>query len=133
MVGITVTDRHEGHEERRFPRSLYGQGSEPDPRFSLANERTFLAWIRTSLALMAAGVALEVFLVPIQPAFRLTAAILLVAAGIGAPLQAWFGWLRTERAMRMSTPLPSPRFAGPVALVVLVAGILVILGIALWR
>jgi putative membrane protein len=37
----------------RFPRWVYGAGDEPDARFSLANERTFLAWIRTSLALSA--------------------------------------------------------------------------------
>ena len=30
---------------------------EPDYRFTLANERTFLAWQRTSLGLMAAAVA----------------------------------------------------------------------------
>ena len=44
---------------QRFPRQVYGHGEDPDPRFSLANERTFLAWIRTTLALLAAGVALE--------------------------------------------------------------------------
>ena len=32
-------------------------GHEPDYRFTLANERTFLAWIRTSLGLMAVGLA----------------------------------------------------------------------------
>ena len=45
--------------DRRFPRRVYGAGQEPDVRFSLANERTFLAWVRTSLALVAGGVALE--------------------------------------------------------------------------
>ena len=35
----------------RRPRSVYGGGEEPDPRFSLANERTALAWMRTALAL----------------------------------------------------------------------------------
>jgi putative membrane protein len=35
------------------------QGQEPDYRFSLANERTFLAWIRTALAILASGVALD--------------------------------------------------------------------------
>ena len=34
----------------RFPKAVYGVGAEPDPRFTLANERTFLAWIRTALA-----------------------------------------------------------------------------------
>ncbi|WP_143342795.1 YidH family protein, partial [Crossiella equi] len=43
----------------RWPERVYGVGEEPDPRFTLANERTFLAWIRTSLGLMAAGVAVE--------------------------------------------------------------------------
>ena len=52
---------------RRFPRRVYGVGTEPDARFSLANERTFLAWIRTALALIAAGVALEAFVLPIAP------------------------------------------------------------------
>ena len=33
-------------------------GEAPDYRFSLANERTFLAWIRTALGFLAAGVAL---------------------------------------------------------------------------
>ena len=40
----------------RWPGYVYGEGEEPDYRFSLANERTFLAWIRTSLGLVAAAV-----------------------------------------------------------------------------
>ena len=35
-----------------WSRRLLGQGEAPDPRFTLANERTFLAWIRTALALL---------------------------------------------------------------------------------
>jgi putative membrane protein len=46
---------------RRSPQSVYGIGAEPDPRFSFANERTFLAWVCTSLALIAAGVSLDGF------------------------------------------------------------------------
>lgn len=112
---------------------MYREGVEPDPRFSLANERTFLAWIRTSLALLAGGVALEAFAAPVQPGLRLAASIVLIAAGIGAPLQAWVGWMRTERAMRLSKPLPPPRLASPVAVAVLVAGLLVVIGMVLWR
>ena len=38
----------------RRPQWVYGEGEEPDPRFTLANERTFLAWVRTALAMLAA-------------------------------------------------------------------------------
>ena len=118
-------------DDRRFPRSVYGRGDEPDPRFSLANERTFLAWIRTSLALLAAGVALEAFTLPVLPGLRLAASLVLIAGGIASPVQAWIGWMRTERAVRLATPLPAPRLAGPIALVVIVAGVLVALGVLL--
>ena len=43
----------------RWPGWVYGVGDEPDPRFSLANERTFLAWVRTSLGLVAGAVVLD--------------------------------------------------------------------------
>ena len=118
---------------RRFPRRLYEGGTEPDPRYSLANERTFLAWIRTSLALMAAGVALEVLALGIQPGWRLAASVVLIIAGIGTPVQAWFGWVSAEKAMRLGRPLPAPTFAGPIAVAVIVAGILVVTGLLLWR
>jgi putative membrane protein len=117
---------------RRYPASLYGHGAEPDPRFSLANERTFLAWIRTSLALIAAGVALEAFVVNMPAGIRLAAALLLVIAGIAAPVQAWFGWLRIERALRNSRPLPAPTLSLPIVIVVVVAGILVLVGLLPW-
>ncbi|QWT22727.1 DUF202 domain-containing protein [Subtercola sp. PAMC28395] len=114
--------------ENRFPKRVYGVGDEPDPRFSLANERTFLAWIRTSLALIAGGVALEALSVPIAPGLRLAAALVLIAAGILAPLQAWFGWARVERAMREGRPLPGTLFAPAIAAVASIVGILLLLG-----
>ncbi len=49
----------------RLADRLLGGGQEPDPRFSLANERTFLAWIRTSLALLAGAVAVDAFIGPL--------------------------------------------------------------------
>lgn len=94
--------------DRRFPRAVYGRGGEPDPRFSLANERTFLAWVRTSLALLAGGVALEAFEVPLHPTARAIAAGAALALGLAAAVQAWLGWTRTERALREGRPLPSP-------------------------
>lgn len=117
--------------DRRFPRRVYGRGTEPDGRFSLANERTFLAWVRTALALLAGGVALEALDLPVEPHLRLTASVLLIGLGIAAPAQAWFGWARAERALRERRPLPAPAFSGPLAAGVALAGVLVLVGLLL--
>jgi putative membrane protein len=110
----------------RFPRHVFEAGTEPDPRFTLANERTFLAWIRTALALVAAGVALEAFALPLQPTLRFTAAMILLALGLVVPTLAWFTWTSVERALRESAPLPSSRIALPLAIgVSIVAALLV--------
>lgn len=103
----------------RFPRRVYGVGDEPDPRFSLANERTFLAWIRTSLALIAAGVALEALGFPQTPGLRGGAAAVFIILGTGAAVRAWIGWMAAERALRRNLPLPAPSLA-----LVLVVGVL---------
>lgn len=115
--------------DRRFPKRVYGRGQEPDARFSLANERTFLAWVRTALALLAGGVALESLGLGIHPAFRLAASIVLIVAGTLAPVQAWLAWERSERALRLDRPLPSAAPAAPIGIAVVVAGLLVLLGI----
>lgn len=90
----------------RRPRSVYQVGEEPDPRFSLANERTFLAWIRTSLAIVAGAVALHSLKVPETAWVRkvLVVALLLIAALVA--VTASTRWSRTERAMRLREPLP---------------------------
>lgn len=115
--------------DRRFPRWVYAVGTEPDARFSLANERTFLAWARTGLALLAGGVALEALDLPVEAGLRLAAAVVLVVLGALAPVVAWWGWARAERAMRRGDPLPAP--VGFVLLVVgvAVAGALVLIGL----
>jgi putative membrane protein len=114
---------------RRFPRAVFGRGDEPDVRFTLANERTFLAWIRTSLALLAAGVALEALDLPIAPGLSLAASLIFLALGTLLPLQAWWSWVRVEQALRMGRALPSPQMAGPLAIGTLVAGLLVLVGL----
>ncbi|GAB3128230.1 DUF202 domain-containing protein [Glaciibacter psychrotolerans] len=115
----------------RFPKSVYGLGDEPDPRFSLANERTFLAWIRTSLALIAAGVALEALELPIREDFRLYTAGLFIALGIVAPVHAWISWMRTERSMRQNRALPAPALSGVLMVGVVIAGALIAAGMFL--
>lgn len=117
---------------RRFPASVYGVGEEPDPRFSLANERTFLAWTRTGLALIAGGVALEVLGLDLHAGFRLAASLLLMITGTAVAPLAWWEWMRAERALRRSRPLPSAFSAVVLAVVVTVVGLLVLAGV-LWR
>jgi len=116
---------------RRFPRRVYAHGQEPDPRFSLANERTFLAWVRTSLALLAAGVALEALALPVDAELRLASATVFVVLGLLAAAQAWLGWARAEVAMRRGRPLPAPSLAPVVAGGVVLASALLVVGLLL--
>lgn len=113
--------------EHRFPKRLYQQGSEPDQRFSLANERTFLAWIRTALALLSGGVALAALNQAIPTTGHKFISLILLAAGTIAPPYAWWSWVRNERALRLQRPLPSPILTLPLALLVIIIG----LGLAL--
>lgn len=105
------------HHTAREPRSSYSAkllqgGSEPDPRFTLANERTFLAWIRTSLALLAAGVAVEAFMANFfGPAMRKTLAVVLLVLALFLSGGSFFRWVNVERAMRQKAPLPLPMIA----------------------
>lgn len=92
---------------QRHPRWVYGSGQEPDPRYSLANERTFLAWVRTALALFAGGIALQAFELPETGWVRGLATVLLVVLGAGVTVLALVRWARIERAMRIGQPLPS--------------------------
>lgn len=115
-------------DDRRFPRWIYGHGVEPDPRFSLANERTFLAWVRTALALLGAGVGIEALRVPEAPEFRLPAAGVLLLLGLLAIVQGWVGWARSERSLRLRLALPGPTTAVIIAAGVLVAAVIVVVG-----
>ena len=113
----------------RFPQSVYRHGSEPDVRFALANERTFLAWIRTALALIAGGVALEVLGLALHPGLRLAASLVLIVMGMITPALAWLGWQRSERALRLSTPLPGSLLGAVTGVAVSVSAALILLAI----
>lgn len=97
----------------RRPRSLYGVGEEPDPRFSMANERTALAWVRTALAFVAGGVGLTSVarIAGLSRLMDVVSAALCVVGGLLAVV-AVLGWRRRELAMRLDRPLPAP-FALP--------------------
>jgi putative membrane protein len=109
----------------RWPRSVFEYGDDPDPRFSLANERTFLAWIRTGLALLAGAAALDALDLPLQDTVQYLLATVVALGGLAVAVLAWTGWVRTERAMRENTALP----ANPAMLVVL--GAVALTGIVL--
>ena len=114
---------------RRFPDSVYSRGTEPDARFSLANERTFLAWISVGLALVSVGVGLQSLATNVQPAFRLAASVLLVLGGTACPVQAWFGWAWVETSMRERRPLPSSGMVPLLPILLGVVGVLIVLGL----
>ncbi len=82
-------------------------GEAPDYRFSLANERTFLAWIRTALGFLAAGVGLDQ-LAPdfATPLVREAIALLLCVFAGGLAVWGYLRWLRNEKAMRLRMDLP---------------------------
>ena len=97
---------------KRWPGWVYDEGEDPDPRFTFANERTFLAWIRTSLALVAGGIGLEAFVPRLAvPGLRQVLSVCLVLLGTAVSATAWSRWVRTQRAMRLGAPLPVPRLA----------------------
>ncbi len=105
---------------------------EPDYRFTLANERTFLAWMRTSLSLLAAGVAV-VQLVPSFPipGARPVTGGLLAALAVVAAASGVLRWQSVERAIRRDRPLPAQRIpwviASGLALLALAGLVLVVL------
>ncbi len=113
---------------------LHEVGVPPDYRFTLANERTFLAWIRTSLALTAAGVAV-IQLVPGLTAIRHVLGILLIALGGLLSAVSYRHWEQNERAMRLGEQLPHsmvPRLVG-ITLVLAAATALVLVVVDLVR
>ncbi|MES1956083.1 YidH family protein [Salinisphaera hydrothermalis] len=101
---------------------------EPDYRFTLANERTFLAWIRTALALLAGSVVI-VQLVPdlgipeARQAIAAVLAIISMAVVAGSALR----WHASQKAMRFDAPLPSTLMPWLLALGVIVVGLIIML------
>lgn len=107
---------------RRRP-PLREVGHDPDYRFSLANERTFLAWIRTAIALIAGGVALANLVPDLRPELlRDALAVLLVVLAVVLAVRSHARWDRAERAIRQDLPL----VVGGVTVRLLAAGITVV-------
>ncbi|QBR92156.1 YidH family protein [Nocardioides euryhalodurans] len=116
-------------EDGRRPRWVYGTGAEPDYRFSLANERTLLAWLRTALALLAAGVALDQIDLAFDDRLETALAAALVVLGIVCSAASWWRWARAERAIRQQEPLPASTLGLLLAVGAVAIGLVVLAGL----
>jgi len=110
--------------ERRewFPGDPRQVGHDPDYRFTLANERTFLAWIRTALALAAGGLAAVTVLDDFPGEEWLGVGLLALSFVTAAT--AYRRWALNERAMRLGEPLPASRL--PLMMAVFVAAVAIV-------
>ena len=90
------------------PQESADDGTEPDPRFTFANERTFLAWSRTALALVVSGLGVVQLLPPFPgvPWGRRVLGVPLIVFGAVVAVAAYGEWVRSQRAMRHGRPLP---------------------------
>lgn len=108
-------------------------GCEPDARFTFANERTFLAWNRTSLALVAGGLAVIQLLTPFPgiPWGRHLIGTPLILLGAAVAVISHAEWKANQRALRLGAPLPRSRLprilAGTIAAIALLAATLALL------
>jgi putative membrane protein len=101
-------------------------GKEPDYRYTLANERTFLSWIRTALALIAGGIALRAFSEEFTNEWvPLVTAVIATVLGGALAVLGYRQWREVQVAMRTGATLPR-QLAAPV----LTAGV-VLLAVAL--
>lgn len=103
----------------------------PDYRYSLANERTFLSWTRTGLALIAGGVAFEQFATS-DPSW-IVHLVGMVGIVLGGSLGVWayVQFRRVQHAIEHDLPLPHQPAATLISLGVALVAVLLILGIVL--
>jgi putative membrane protein len=111
-------------------------GTEPDPRYTFANERTFLAWSRTALALIVAGLGIIQLLPPFPgvPWGRHLLGVPLIVFGAVVAVSAYVEWVKSQWAMRHGKPLPRsvmPKILTVVVFVMAVISAVVVLVSAL--
>lgn len=120
----------DGDAERgsRFPRGVYDVGREPDPLYSLANERTYLSWLRFAVTLLAGAVAIDRLFLE-QPRYGseiLALGLVAIAFSVcGVGVRRWWA---TERALRRRQPLPGfgVPLLGIAAILLIGAGVVVL-------
>jgi inner membrane protein YidH len=124
---------------KRADRGTADDGTEPDARFTLANERTFLAWSRTALGLVVGGLAIARLLPPFPgvPWGRQAIAMPLFLLGSAVSLVSYLEWTGNQRALRHGVPLGRSRLPKiltiAIAAIALGAGALALLSVARTR
>ncbi len=113
---------------RRFPAGVFDQGSDPDTRFSLANERTFLAWVRTALALLAGAVAVQTPFLEVHRLAQLALSLWLALLSAASLWQGFTRWRRTEVALRTHSDMPG--FGGGLLIAAGTAVLILIVAVA---
>lgn len=113
----------------RFDAWVRSVGTDPDPRFTLANERTFLSWVTTSLGLLGIGLAVGTIFPGEHFAINVVASLWILMAAI-LSIRAMVRWFRLEQAMRRNEALPLSRsipvVAVSLAVLALASGVLVL-------
>jgi putative membrane protein len=104
-------------------------GPGPDYRFLLANERTFLAYVRTALSLQVAGLAVLQFFTGGHDAVRVGLGLTLVAVGSFVGVAGWLRFRNNDRRIREGRPMPSPHES--LAVVAVMAGVPLVAAIVL--
>ena len=120
----SVTD-HPGGDDSPVT-SEGGDGTEPDARYTFANERTFLAWSRTSLALVVGGLAIAQLLPPFPgiPWGRHLIGTPLILLGCVVSVISYLEWKASQRALRHGQPLPRSRLPQILAIAITVIGLI---------
>ena len=106
-----------------FRKTLSEEGKQArvkNRRVHMANERTFLAWIRTSVGIMAFGFVIEKFIIPLgcgnaagghglfdEHQYVTCLGIFLVSLGAAAALLATYRFRKTEKQIMEDTYHPS--------------------------
>jgi len=104
-----------------------GRELEPDVRFTYANERTFLAWNRTALALIATGVAATQLLPKLQVEWgRRLLGLPLIVLGAIVSANSFRQWRINEMAMRHGQPLPRSTMPLVLAVGIVVVGVVAV-------
>jgi putative membrane protein len=101
---------------------------EPDARFTFANERTFLAWTRTALAFMVAGLGVVQLLPPFPgvPWGRHVLGVPLIVIGAVIAVVSYTQWTSSQRAMRRGEPLPGSVLPRVLAISIVIMAIIAV-------